>query len=78
MIAITNVLLGVKFASTIVDVSSSPVMIGSLRPSVAEPVRRMMPSETAPPTSTPTDAAMYGNDAANPERIQSMPRSVAR
>ena len=47
-----------EVAMTIVDVSSKPAMIGSLRPSVADPVRRMMPSDNAPPTSTPSDAPM--------------------
>ena len=43
-----------------VEASSRPVRIGSLRPSVAEPVRLMSMSETQPPTNTPTEAAMNG------------------
>ncbi len=75
---ITSTSLFRKFAVTIVEASTSPVMIGSLRAMFAEPVRRSRKSETMPPTITPTDAAMNGRTAKKPTFSHAICRSVAR
>ena len=55
----------------IVDASSRPPTIGSLRARFADPVRFSSRSETWPPTSTPIDAAMYGSIVIMPAFMKS-------
>ena len=61
-----------------VDASSMPETIGSLRARFADPVRFRIVSDTYPASTTPTAAAMYGTEVMNPALMNVMPRAVTR